>query len=505
MAYQRPDIYVEETLIRGVGNGGPVQPVGAFIGLSWKGPTAPTLVSSWSDYVKKFGGFPNATQATLTNYLPWAVNSYFANGGGDCYIARVLHTDALASSVALDDRAGSPVTTLTVDAISAGTWGDDLYAKISDRDAATGRFDLHILYGGTDDSKIVERWNDVTMDSTSDRYVVSVVNSTSRGSAYVTLTDNGSVTAAPDNTPALGTFQLASGADGTTPDNNDTTDTIDAFDVVTIPMVLNVVGQSNASVVNAALQYAEGRRDTFVVVDPPSNTSANDVISYATTLTETSFGAVYYPWVKVLDASVNRAGVVKTIPAGGAVVGNYIATDRARGPHKTPAGLSTRVVGAYDTELRLTNDELDALNVGNVNALRTTNTATGVVIMGGRTLKKSGPDQYLSVRRSLIYLRDSLTRLTEFAIFEPNDQALWAQVEARCGDFLRKFYNKGGLRGDSPNQAYFVKCDSETNPLNTVEAGELHLEVGVALQYPTEFVIIKLGQWEGGSDAQEVF
>ena len=357
----------------------------------------------------------------------------------------------------------------------------------------------------------MERFTDVTMDSTSDRYVIPVVNSDTRGSVYVRLTDSNSATATPNDTPAVGTFDLASGSNGTSPDDNDITGpsgAIQKFDIINQPLLMVLPGQSSSAVIQAAIAYAEGRRDVFVISDTPQNLDPAAAISFANGLAGSagsSFGAIYYPWVKTLDPSVNRAGVLRTMPPSGAIAGLFMKNDAERGPHKVPAGLSTKVAGAVDLESQLTNSNLDSLNSNNVNALRVAGAQPGIVVMGGRTLKRTSPDMYISVRRSLIYLRDSLTRLTEFAIFEPNDQTLWATVSQRCTKFLNGFYLRGGLRGNTAAEAFFVKCDSDNNTLATIEAGEVHVEVGVALQYPAEVVIIQIGQWEGGSTAQEVF
>lgn len=509
MGLLRPDVYVEETLATNIPPSGPISPAGAFIGQSWKGPIVPTRVTSWQRYVQLFGGFPKADEGTFS-YLHYAVNQFFANSGGECWVCRVVDTSpestAAASAVSLVDHAGSPVDTLEVAAANPGTWGDKLYVGIVDRDAAAGRFDLSVYYGGTSDSYIVERWADLSMDPDDARYVESVINPSGRGSIYITVTDLLSATAAPNNRPTgvAGPFQLASGDNGADPADVDFTTTIQKFDAVLQPLVLAIPGQTSDTVTSAALQYAEGRRDIFVVIDPPAGTDVSTVTgTFQPSLTSTSFGALYYPWLYFNDAASVRSGVTRLLPPSGGVVGQVIATDRAVGPHKTPAGITTRVAGAVGLERTLTLEDFDNLNRAHVNAFRPGPNG-GVIIMGGRTLVKTGADRYISVRRSVIYLRDALTRLTEFAVFQPNDPGLWSQITQRLTEFLLKFYAQGGLRGKTAAEAFYVKCDSETNPQSIIDSGEVHVEVGVAIQYPTEFVVIKLGQWEGGSSAQEV-
>jgi phage tail sheath protein FI len=119
--------------------------------------------------------------------------------------------------------------------------------------------------------------------------------------------------------------------------------------------------------------------------------------------------------------------------------------------------------------------------------------------MGSRTLKAGYADRYVPVRRSLIYLRKALTDLTTFAVFEPNDAVLWRRITASLEGFLTDYWSQGGLRGATPADAFFVKCDASTNPLIKVDNGEVNMEIGVALQRPAEFVVIKIGQYDGGS------
>jgi phage tail sheath protein FI len=119
--------------------------------------------------------------------------------------------------------------------------------------------------------------------------------------------------------------------------------------------------------------------------------------------------------------------------------------------------------------------------------------------MGARTLKPGYADRYISVRRSLIYLRKSLSDMTQFAVFEPNDFRLWRRVTTTIESFLTDFWNQGGLRGETPADSFFVKCDAENNPLVSIENGQVNIEVGVALQRPAEFVVIRISQYDSGA------
>jgi phage tail sheath protein FI len=276
-------------------------------------------------------------------------------------------------------------------------------------------------------------------------------------------------------------------ASGTTP-----------LDTITSSLVLNAPGVNDATSVNLLTSYAEDRGDVFVVIDPVAGSAANQ-ITRADSFTATSYGAVYFPEIVIKDPATSTQGVTKSVSPGGAIVGLYVSTDASRGVFKAPAGLQTRVGGAVSVPA-LTNGELDALNSNNaaVNAIKFV-PGSGIVVMGSRTLKGTYVDRYVPIRRTLIYLRKSMSDLSQFAIFEPNDERLWRSITASLEGFLNNFWRQGGLRGGVPSQAFYVKCDAETNPQSAIDGGQVNIEVGVALQRPAEFVIIKIGQFDGGT------
>jgi phage tail sheath protein FI len=177
-------------------------------------------------------------------------------------------------------------------------------------------------------------------------------------------------------------------------------------------------------------------------------------------------------------------------------VGLYLQTDKQSGPFKAPAGVGAVIRGALALEKSLTSRELDDLNasVSPVNAIRNLPGA-GIVVMGARTLLQDGTaNKYVNMHRSLIYIKKRMSDLTTFALFENNNEDLWRRLRTTLGAFLNEYRNQNGLRGTSAAQAYFVKVDAENNTAETIANGEVHIEVGVALQYPAEFVVINLSQ-----------
>jgi phage tail sheath protein FI len=488
--YLRPGVYVEETLNPVAPAVGPnSQTVAAFIGATDRGPVVPTLVNSWSEYTSLYGTW----NTVASNDLPIAILLFFSNGGSQAYIHRVVANSTKAERTFLD---ANDLDTLKLVAKNPGLWGNSIYISIANS-AAQNTFDVTINYLASGASGVVERFNDVSMESTDDRYVVSLINSQSK---YVDATDMNSASTLQDKRPVNQTVQALAGVttNGTVTATN-ISGAVSSFDAVLNSLVLNAPGVTDTTAVNQIISYAATREDIFVVIDPETGVSVASVLSKALTYTASSFAAVYYPRIVMKDPTVTTPNVTLTVAPGGAIVGKFISTDSARGVFKAPAGLSTRLAGAVSVT-SLTNTELDTLNATNppVNAIRFIS-GSGIVVMGARTLKPGYSDRYIPVRRTLIYLRKALTDLTQFAIFEPNDQRLWRQLTSVSSSFLTEFWQQGGLRGDTPEQAYFVKCDDETNTLASIDNGEVRLEIGVALQRPAEFVVIKIGQFDGGT------
>ena len=494
-SFLRPGVYVQETL-------NPIQPVvgpsstsvGAFFGANDRGPTTPTLITSWSQYVTKFGSW----NTTADNNLPLAAYMFFANGGNAAYFTRVTGAGAVAATRTLNDRAGTPLATLKVTALNFGTWGNNINITVSNS-TTTGYFNLVVYYGGSTEAYIVEQWTDITMVATDARYAPKVINN---NSAYIVVADQLSATAAPNNNPAVVTNQaLSTGTNGSAITGSDIVSALTKLDTIEQSLVLNIPGYQDATTVNGAISYAAARGDVFVVIDGKDDTVANQ-LSIAATYTASSQAAVYYPQLTIADPTVtvgSPTGATLTVGAGPAVVGLYAATDALRGVFKAPAGIQARLAGVVSVP-SLSNADLDSLNsaAAPINAIKYV-PGSGIVVYGARTLKAGYVDRYVPVRRTLIYLQKSLKDLTRFAVFEPNDQRLWTQLDATISSFLTAFWSQGGLFGATPSAAYFVKVDAENNTQASIDNGIVNIQVGVALQRPAEFVVINIGQYSGGT------
>jgi len=184
-----------------------------------------------------------------------------------------------------------------------------------------------------------------------------------------------------------------------------------------------------------------------------------------------------------------------------------VRTDVQRTVAKAPAGYATTITGAFAPSVKLTTAQIGTLyNYSTpVNSFKTV-AGAGVIINGARTLNSLDPDKYINVRRTLNYLKYNLKEITEFATFEPNDERLWSRLQQTCVSFLSNFWRQGGLAGERTTQAFYVTCDETNNTAGTIDNGEVHISVGVALSTPAEFIVINLSQWSGGaSEATESF
>lgn len=490
--YLRPGVYVEESLnLVPPVQSATAQSIAAFIGYVSRGPGTPTLVTSWSQYVSLYGGWENDSPMHVAALL------FFSNGGNRAYFHRVTAAGADNASRTFNDRVTpTAAETLTLTAKNVGAWGNAINVSIANSNAA-GAFDLTVFYRGTTSADIVERFTDLTMTVGDARYAPAIINAQSR---FVNAIDEGSTAVGALRLPVTGAnVALTAGTDGASlPDAEDIASATGAFDTILNSLVLNAPGVTDATAVNLLTSYAENRGDVFVVIDPVFDTVANQITA-ADSYTSTSYGAVYYPEIAIKDPVISGAGVVRRVNPGGAIVGLYMSTDSARGVFKAPAGLGARLGGAVSVAA-LSTDDLDTLNSNSaaVNAIRFV-PGSGIVVMGSRTLKTTAIDKYVPVRRSLIFLRKSLSELSEFAVFEPNDERLWRRIIATLEGSLNDFWRQGGLRGATPEEAFYVKCDAELNPQASIDNGLVNIEVGVALQRPAEFVIIKIGQFDGGT------
>jgi hypothetical protein len=257
------------------------------------------------------------------------------------------------------------------------------------------------------------------------------------------------------------------------------------------------------------MTYAENRGDCFFVGDVQREAdTVTQVLDFknATGLFagqqafNSKYGAVYWPWIRILDPLTNRP---LAMPPSGAVVGSYAATDVRSGVHKAPAGITDGFLNtAIGIEKVVTKGEHDVLNPQGVNVIRSFPGA-GIVIWGARTVSADPEWRYVNVRRLFLFLEESIDEGTQWVVFEPNDPTLWRRIRRNISAFLRVQWIDRRLVGNTEEEAFFVKCDAETNPPESVDLGRVVTLIGVAPSKPAEFVIFRISQFRGGSNVEE--
>ena len=268
----------------------------------------------------------------------------------------------------------------------------------------------------------------------------------------------------------------------------------DIFNLLVLP------GITDAGVLADAASYCEERRAFFIVDAPASATDVASMVAAAsgTDLPKSDHAAVYFPWTFVADPLKN--GKARLTPPGGTMAGLYARTDGSRGIWKAPAGTDANLSGVQSMAVPLTDGENGSLNPLGVNCLRTF-PVYGAVSWGARTLR--GADQmaseykYVPVRRLALYIEESLYRGTQWVVFEPNDEPLWAQIRLNIGAFMNGLFRQGAFQGSSPREAYLVKCDRETTTQDDINRGVVNILVGFAPLKPAEFVVISIQQLAG--------
>lgn len=493
--YSRPGVFIEETL----------QPladpaantndaVAAFVGASSSGgPLGPTLLTSVSQYQALFGNLKD----NRSDDLGFAVYSFFKNGGSRALVVRAVNEDATAASVSTGEDNGG----LTFTAKAPGTWASDGDSKsrilISTVARAGDRFDLRVSLGSGASALAVETFNDLSLDPNDSRSVTAVVNSPVVGSKYILVEWDSSTTS---SVPTITDLALVGGYDGV--GSPDLVAAVASLEDVDASIILNLPGVSDPDVLSDVITWAGEQGNVFVVVDPDKPATGQtgsdveaDAIALAQALPGSSYAAVYSPYLYLSDPTTS--GALRLTAPGGAVVGQYIKSDTTRGVAKAPAGISTTLDGVLGVSNRFSNTSLDNLNGNSVNVIRPIPGA-GTCIMGARTLNAGFPDRYINIRRTLISLKRELVRLSRFAIFEENNEDTWEAIHAVLTTYLNTQFQNGTLSGNVIEEAFFVKCDEDNNTPQSVAAGIVNVDVGVALSGPSEFIVIRIGQFDGG-------
>jgi hypothetical protein len=514
--YLTPGVYVEE-IERGPR---PIEGVptntAAFLGETERGLLRPRLVTSYNDYIRWFGNV-----FTDGCYMPHAAAGFFANGGKRLYVSRIVDDRATSASKTFDG--------FTVEAVGPGAWGTRVWVQIAngttkDKAGNTG-FRLQVAYWHEDPTTFtvfdpfnpanrtnlprpqwIEDYDDLQADPLSSDYFDKRLRDTNTNQSVSPLirffvTNPG--TNPPKPAPAAGSF-LANGIDGPALPGRDDFDgarnnarqelqgvqqlLLDPFrdiSLVYAPFPRN----EYVEIENLLIEHCERQRFRVAVIDCKLTDDPGGLTPRGTfQATDGGYAAFYAPWIYISDP---LSGARVRVPPGGHVLGIYARSDDTRGVFKAPA--NEVVSGALDVVFQINDETQGAMNPAGANAIRRF-PDRGIRVWGARTLSTNGLWKYVSVRRLFVFLERSIYEGTQWVVFEPNDDRLWARVKDTIRLFLRSQWRQGALFGRTEDEAFFITCDRTTMSQDDVLNGRLICEIGIAPVRPAEFVIFRVFQ-----------
>jgi phage tail sheath protein FI len=274
---------------------------------------------------------------------------------------------------------------------------------------------------------------------------------------------------------------------------------LEAFAAVDEIAIVAIPGVTVEATQEAVIDHCELLQDRFAILDGAPNPTQFTKAQIQGGTKDSTYAAIYFPWIRVFDPSEKLMhpdgdGTI-FVPPSGHIAGAYARVDTERGVHKAPGNEVIR--GALDVQHRLTKAHQDGLNPPGVNVIRAFN--GNIKTWGGRTMggDANADFRYISTRRLFNFLRESIDEGTQWVVFEPNEPSLWARITRNVTAFLTNVWRAGALFGNTPQEAFYVKCDAETNPPEVRDLGQVVTEIGVAIVMPAEFVIFRISQWAG--------
>jgi len=529
--YLSPGVYVEEIELGPRPIEGVSTSTAGFLGETLRGPDDIRFITGFEEFKRLYGGYVPIDASTL----PFAIDGFFKNGGQRCFVARITSPDAVFMTADHDAK-------IRFRAIGPGTWGNRIAAKIEKATLQVvgepDRFKLTVMYWDenvapptdppvdptltstlTDVNRreptLLEVYDNLSVVSTSIDFFETTVN----GSSSLVRVDHIADPTQPLTTPAVKPLAMlaAGGVAGSNgakvvqgdyigrtrdtfpPDNTSYKSGLLGFEQVDeIAIVVAPDYHEIDPDFTDIITHCAKMRDRFAIThsNPTTDTLAN--VQNVTPPPDTTFAAFYFPWIRVYNPLIFQDSLV---PPSGHVAGIYAKTDVERGVFKAPA--NEIVVGARSLQFQITKENQDLLNPKGVNCIRVF-PGRGILLWGARTCSRNTLWKYVSVRRYFLYVGESIDEGTQWVVFEPNDERLWARVNQTITQFLITEWRNGALMGTKPAEAFFVKVDRTTMTQNDIDNGRLICIIGLAVVKPAEFVIFRLTQFQGGSDITEI-
>jgi phage tail sheath protein FI len=472
-------------------------------------------ISNWTQFAKIFGdpNEPDNGPFMEGAYLAHSVYGFFQNGGNLCWVVRVGDdggsNGAGAARAALPAAADTSVETFSAVALDSGR--DDISVEVVEEpsagDGADQTYTVRVSAGADK-----EEFTGLSLKKGRNN-LATKVNAQSK---LIKIEETGASLPEAQRVPAAGTYRLS--APSIDPSKVKPTHfegdvarrrgmgglaAVDEITMICMPDIMGLASDGGDDVQIRDLQgkmiaHCENMQDRMAILDCPPDMLPQEILEWRmnTAGYDSKFAALYYPWIEVQNPLTNQPMM---IPPSGHVAGLWCRTDSTRGVHKAPA--NEVVMGANGLGFQITHAEQGGLNKVGINCIRAF-PGRGIRVWGARTLSSDPEWRYINVRRLFNFVSESIMEGTQWSVFEPNDQKLWIQLRIAVTNFLTRVWSDGALFGSTPAQAFYVKCDDETNPPEVIEAGQVICEVGIAPVKPAEFVIFRLSQFSGGEGAE---
>ncbi len=518
--YLAPGVYVEERDAGAAPIEGVSMSTAGFLGPTERGPVEPRLITSFAEYRRLYGSYLDGS------YHPTAVDGFFTNGGSRCVVGRVTAAETSADGALSEDAPGeSGDDVMTVTAVGPGSWGERVAVFVTEasmQDSDEDLFKLIVRYWADEDdhddavegdadvqddavppADVEEVYDDLSPHRDASNFVRKQVNGTS---ALIEISvDEPGVRpqdqADDEGRPTDPLWLSGSFPDDESPevDDYEGDDQADPEDrtgfagfeqIPEIGIVCIPDEHDDSALTDELIAHCETMDDRFAILQAEQS---GFQISDLRPPDDTDMAAFYYPWLKARNPD---SGMVEEIPPGGHVAGIYARSDSQHGVHKAPANEIIR--GIQDIQRPVTHGQQEVLNPRGVNCIRSFR-GRGIRVWGARTASSDPQWKYVNVRRLFLFLRESIEQNTQWVVFEPNNEELWARVRQTIKNFLTDVWEDGALMGTSPDEAFFVTCDRTTMTQSDIENGRLICEIGVAPTRPAEFVIFRISQWTAES------
>ncbi|MBZ9713602.1 phage tail sheath family protein [Deinococcus multiflagellatus] len=537
--YLSPGVYIEETQsgprpIEGIST-----TTAAFVGFAPNGPAnTPVFIANWQQFKETFGTLDaSGTRNPFMDgaYLAQSVYAFFNNGGTRCYVVRLVpqqgdagkRTVEAARPLQLPSRASKAVPSLSIvakdgrqsdiqievlapDPVKAqdgAAKGKDAKGPQDPEEGPDGLFTLKVTR-----NDVTETFPNVSIGKKHPRAVAEVVN---KESTLITIEEASSAGPLVERAPEPGSYVLQADSNvieqrremkgqdfvGSV-DGRSGIESLEIAEEVSMIAVPDLMSAYQAGMINAdgvkavqraLIDHCERNANRIALLDTLPDLTPQQALKWRTVDTnfDSSYAAMYYPWVKIEGPD----GAPMVVPPSGFVAGIYARNDVERGVHKAPANETVR--GILGPAIQVTKSEQDILNPVGVNCIREF-PGMGVRVWGARTLSSNAQWRYVPVRRLFNYVEKSIERGTQWAVFEPNDENLWFRIRRDINSFLTSVWRDGALFGNTAREAFYVKCDSELNPPELRDRGVLQVEIGLAPVKPAEFIVFRFSQYAGG-------